>query len=132
MLLVGYTWVDVAFGILYVSLAVLLLFIAYKRLLSYLNRNEPNKNEYCVLYSLEKDPVVGEAVFYFTSEKAKSYSLKILDEEMNDFKTIKEAECTVGGNIVRFDSTTLADGNYYYVLVTENQKTSKKMTVRNS
>lgn len=131
MLLVGYSWEDVAFGILYVSLALLIIVILYRKLLQYLGKNEPDKKQYVVLYSLEKNPVVGEATFYFTADIEKEYELKIQDDKMEDLLTIKKGECTVGGNIVRYDSTNLPNGNYYYCLVTENQKTAKKMTVSN-
>lgn len=132
MLLVGYDWADVTFGILYVSLALLIIVILYRKLLRYLGRNEPNKKEYVVLYAIEQNPVIGEATFYFTSESEKEFELKIQDSNMEDLITVKKGTCSTGGNIIRFDSTSLSNGTYYYCLVTDNQKTAKKMAVSNS
>jgi hypothetical protein len=44
---------------------------------------------------------------------------------------IRSQECFVGGNIVRYDSSKLTNGQYYYCLKTDNQKTMKKMSVLN-
>lgn len=131
MVLLGYSWIDIALGILYVSLGLLIIVILYRKLLAHLGKGEPVKKDYCVLYSLEQEPVVGEATFYFTSESVKEYRLVILDEELNEVALVKEGSCSVGGNIIRYDSTKLTNGQYYFSLITENQKTSKKMTVKN-
>jgi hypothetical protein len=42
---------------------------------------------------------------------------------------LKEAEMKSGGHIIRFDSSQLANGIYFYCLETDNQKTLKKMKV---
>ena len=131
MILLGYNWVDILFGILYTSLGLLVIVILYRKLLSYLGRNEPTKADYCVLYSLEENPSKGEITFYFTAEAEKDYKLYITDNDGGLNHSVREGKCTPGGNIVRFDSALLSNGNYYFVLETENQKTAKKMTVAN-
>lgn len=131
MILVGYSATDVLLGILYVSLALFVIVISYRKLLQYLGKGQPVKEDYCVLYSLETVPARGEVTFYFTADASKKYALKILDAEMNELSSVKEGECSAGGNIVRFDTTSLSNGEYYYSLQTNNQKTSKKMTVSN-
>ena len=40
-------------------------------------------------------------------------------------------ECSAGGNIIKFDSSNLPNGNYFYSLQTENQKIIKKITIEN-
>lgn len=122
---------KITIGILSVSLAVLVLIIAYRKLLAYLGKGALPKEDYCVLYSLEENPSKGEIEFYFTAEKAKEVALQILDTEYQFIKEISRKECTVGGNILRFDSQELPNGNYFYALVTENQKTMKKMAIVN-
>ena len=131
MVLLGYSWIDILLGVLYVSLGLLVIVILYRKLIAHLGKGEPIKEDYCVLYSLESEPTSGEAEFYFTSDSVKNYKLIILDGEMNELKIVKEDKCTVGGNIIRFDTTQLTNGQYFYSLVTDNQKTSKKMTVQN-
>ena len=117
--------------ILCVTLGILVLAIAYRKLLGYLGRGNPAKENYCVLYELEKNPAVGELEFYFTSENEKSVTLNILDQDMNFFKEIQTIDCHKGGNIIRYDSTVIPNGNYFYCLQTANQKTMKKMRIQN-
>jgi hypothetical protein len=133
MILAGFTfnW-DTVIYILSITLGILILVILYRTLLKYLGRGTPSSKNYCVLYGLEKDPAHGELEFYFTSEEKKPVTINILDENMNLFTEVATIDCHVGGNIVRYDSTQIANGNYFYCLQTENQKTMKKMTVRNS
>ena len=129
MILMGFNWADVLIGMLWVSIVLLVLIIGYRKLLSHLGRNDLKKEDYCVLFNLEESPVTGTVPFYFTSEKARSVSLWIQDSEMNDKLEISTQECKIGGNIVRFDSSILENGNYFYSLRTDNQKISKKMIV---
>lgn len=114
---------------LWVSLVVLVLVIGYRKLLSYLERNEIKKEDYCVLYNLEESPVTNEAPFYFTSEKVKNVSIWIQDNAMNDLIEVSNQECKIGGNIIRYDTSKLENGTYFYCLKTDNQKISKKMEV---
>lgn len=118
-------------GTLYASLGLLIVVIAYRKLLKYLDRGRPTSKKYCVLYTLEDEPSSGELTFYFTSEEPVEFKLSILDDDMNELKVIKSAKSGVGGNIVRYDSTEIENGNYYYCLQTEQQRTMKKMKVAN-
>jgi hypothetical protein len=131
MLLVGFSWYDVLIGVLYVSIVLIVLILGYRKLLRYLQREAINPEDYCQLYSLELSPASGELPFYFTSTKEKAYQLLILDHEMNEFMEVVSQDCKIGGNIIRFDSSKLPNGDYFYCLKTGNQKISKKMTVLN-
>ena len=122
---------DVVIGILYVTLAGTVIFLLYRRLLRKLNKGAVVQTDFCVLYALEQDPAKGELEFYFTTEISRDINLSILDSDMKSIVTVIEKKVTKGGNIVRFDSTTLSNGEYYYCLKTENQKTMKKMRVLN-
>ncbi len=131
MILRGYDIPTIIIATLIVSLSLLILVIAYRKLLQYLGRGSVNKQDFCVLYPLEKDPASGEVEFYFTCEETKQYSLEILDAEMQELKKVKEGEASPGGTIVRFDTTSLSNGLYFFCLKTSNQKTMKKMNVLN-
>ena len=132
MVLVGYSLIDIGLGTLYATLGLLVLSIAYKRLLKKLNKGAISGDDYCVLYALENDPVSGEVEFYFTSEKEREFKLLILDESMVDLTIVAERIASPGGNIVKFNTTTLKNGDYYFCLKTVNQKTMKKMHVLNA
>jgi len=125
----GFSWVDVIIGMLWVSIIVLILVIGYKKLLSYLGKDDLKKEDYCELYNLEESPVTNEAPFYFTSEKVRNVSIWIQDSKMNDLIEVSNQECKIGGNIIRFDTSKLENGTYFYCLKTDNQKISKKMEV---
>lgn len=118
--------------LLCVTLGFLVLFIAYRQLLRYFGKGTPNKADYVVLYELEINPVVGVVEFYFTSDAEKSVSLNVLDENMEFVLEISSQMSHKGGNIIRYDSTKLKNGNYFYCLQTDNQKTMKKMRVANA
>jgi len=133
MILAGFTFnTNTVIYILCITLGILILIIAYRKLLKYLGRGTPSKKDYCVLYSIEKNPASGELEFYFTSEESKPVRLNILDDNMNVVVEVASLDCHKGGNIVRYDSTEIANGNYFYCLETDNQKTMKKMRVQNS
>ncbi|XOV67769.1 MAG: hypothetical protein ACFHU9_01095 [Fluviicola sp.] len=131
MILRGYDLPTIIIATLCVSLAVLVLVIAYRKLLQYLGKGGVDKQDFCVLYPLEKDPASGEVEFYFTCEELKKYTLEILDAEMQELTVVKQGEASPGGTIVRFDTTSLPNGLYYFSLKTSNQKTMKKMNILN-
>ena len=131
MILIGFSIEKVLLGVLFVSLALLVLIIAYRKLLAYLGKGSPAPKDYCVLYSIEQDPVVGEVELYFTTTFEKTVKIELLNQDLSVLKILKEGSFTSGGHIVRFDSKEFPNGNYFYRLVTDNQKTFKKMTVSN-
>lgn len=126
-----FTTMEVTVGILIFTLALLIFAIAYKKTMAYLGKGAIPKEKYCVLYSLEVEPANGEIQFYFTSEEKKEVKFQLLDDQYNFLREIYNQECRTDGNIIPFDTKELNNGVYFYCLVTENQKTMKKMTVRN-
>lgn len=131
MIALSFTAMEVVVGVLIFTLALLVFIVAYRKLLAYFGKGSIPKEKYCVLHSLEIEPAKGEVEFYFTSEEKKNVQIQILDENYAFVTEIFNKECSLQGNIIRFDTLTLNNGIYYYSLVTENQKTMKKMTVRN-
>jgi hypothetical protein len=131
MILSGLNYGKVGVALLLVTLSLLIFIIAYKKLLAYLSKGEIPNEKYCELNSLEKNPASGEIEFYFTSEEDKLVCLEILNPDFSLNQEIVNKEFKAGGNIIRFDSTKLKNGNYYYQLRTDNQKTMKKMDVLN-
>ena len=88
------------------------------------------KENYAVLYGLEKQQITGEVEFYFTMDQAKKIIFNILDERMDVQQTLVESDYDSGGHIVRFDTTILPNGIYFYCLQSENQKTMKRMVIQ--
>jgi hypothetical protein len=131
MVLITYSFGKVVVGILAVSLALLVLTIAYKKFLAYLGKGAPVKEDYCVLYPLEIQPSSGEVKIYFESKKDKQIRIELLKNDLSFHSLISAKEFTSGGNIVTFDTKTVENGNYFYALISENQKTMKKIRIQN-
>lgn len=130
MILMTYSYGKLAVAILFVTLALLILYIAYRKLLVYMGKGEPVKEDYCVLYSLESSDVSSEVEIYFTTEVPKEVTIELLNADFEILELIKSEKFSSGGHIVRFDCSHLSDGVYFYSLRTDNQKTMKKMIVR--
>jgi hypothetical protein len=109
--------------------AVSMLVLAYRMILKRLQKGELNQADYAKLYELEQHQITGEIEFYFTIETPKSIKFSILDESLALILVVKEEAVKSGGHIIRFDSSQLSNGVYFYCLETDNQKTLKKMKV---
>lgn len=132
IVLMAYSISKVLIGALLVSITLLLIYIAYKKLLVKLGKGQPAENDYCVLYTLEKNPVDGEMEIYFTTKTPRKVTIELLNEDLSTNRVLAEGEFSEGGHIVRYDSLQIPDGEYFYCLRTDNQKTSKKITIKNS
>jgi hypothetical protein len=82
------------------------------------------------LYNLDQEPAAGELAFYFVCPESTSVRFAIWQ---NNQLVLELANDTFdkGGHLLRFDSTQLANGVYYYGIVTADQETKKRMTIAN-
>ena len=131
MILATFLTTKTAMTFLFVTLAVLIGMIIYKRIIGKMKQGEVNMNDFCVLYSLEKNEHTGELEFYFTNEKPKKVIFEILSESEEVLHKLVDKEYPKGGHIIRFDSKELANGTYFYQLTTENQQTKKRLVINN-
>jgi hypothetical protein len=132
MILMTYSISKVVIGILLTSITLLILIIAYKKLLARLGKGNPIKEDYCVLYNLEESPSQNEVAIYFTCNSERSILLELLSNELTTIQIIAEKIVQEGGHIIRFDTKSIPNGTYFYCLKTDNQKTMKKMIVANN
>ena len=132
MILMTYSISKVVIGILLTSITLLILVIAYKKLLARLGKGNPIKEDYCVLYNLEESPSQNEVAIYFTCNSERSILLELLSNELTTIQIIAEKIVQEGGHIIRFDTKSIPNGTYFYCLKTDNQKTMKKMIVANN
>ena len=112
-----------------ISLIVLIGIISYRKLIQYLSRNRIRTEEYITLYDLELSHVTGQIEFYFTLPAPKFVQFEILDSNWQKILELASKEFEKGGHIVRFDSSTVAPGIYYYGIRTEGQVLHKKFVV---
>jgi hypothetical protein len=131
MILATFLTTKTAMTFLFVTLAVLIGMIIYKRIIGKMKQGEVNMNDFCVLYSLEKNEHTGELEFYFTNEKPKKVVFEILSESEEVLHKLVDKEYQKGGHIIRFDSKELANGTYFYQLRTDNQQTKKRLVINN-
>jgi hypothetical protein len=131
MILVGLNIEKIGVSILFVTLSVLLLIIIYRKIIAYFEKGKIQNENYCFLYRIEKQPVKGEIEFYFTLEEPKFVDFEILNFDFTPYKSLASKEFSKGGHILRMDSTELKNGTYYYQITTENQKTYKKLEIKN-
>jgi hypothetical protein len=131
IVLMGFTIGRVLMGALFVSLAVLILTIAYRKLLSHLGKGAPSPEDYCILYGLETHPARGEVEFYFTTNSKRDIILELLNDDLSNHSIIQSKNVEKGGHIIRFNTTIIPNGTYFYQLKTENQKTMKRFTIEN-
>ncbi len=117
--------------VLWISLGITVVIILYIRLLRRFQKGNPRKKDFCVLYGLEEDPAKGVIELFFSANEPRHYTMSILDPEMNPLQVVADQESYKGGNIIRFDTSKLPNGEYYYCLQTSNQKTMKKMSILN-
>ncbi|MFM7668078.1 MAG: hypothetical protein ACKO7D_07810 [Bacteroidota bacterium] len=112
-----------------ISLIVLLGIISYRKLLQYLSRNRIRTEEYINLYDLELSSITGEIEFYFTLPTTKFVQFEILDSNWLKILELASKQFEPGGHIIRFDSSSVSPGTYYYGIRTEGQVLHKKFIV---
>jgi hypothetical protein len=131
MILATFLTTKSAMTFMFVTLAVLIGMIIYKRVLGKMRQGEVSLNDFCVLYSLERNEQTGELEFYFTNEQPKHVIFEILSENEEVLHKLTDEEYKKGGHIIRFNSKELANGTYFYQLRTDNQQTKKRMVINN-
>lgn len=117
-------------AILFVSLLFLVGIILYRLLLRKLSKGRILKENFCILYNLDNNPVSGEVSFYFTCPRKMEVEFSIWEGDKK-VEELRNEEFAVGGHIIHYDSKSLKNGDYIFGLVTENQKTVKRFQIQN-
>ena len=115
---------------LFVSFLILLAVIGYRALLRRFQRGHMKHKDYCELYTLDHEPAMGELSFYFVCPDPTNVQFAIWQNNLLVHE-ITNTSYEKGGHILRFDSTQLSNGVYYYGIITADQETKKRMTIAN-
>jgi len=115
----------------WISLIVVVFILLYSLLLKRLKRGEISQDSYIVLYPLDAELAVGTVQFFFENKEAKEVAFKVYSANGDYEELISNKSYKAGGHILKFDTTKVPNGKYYYELKTENQKTSKLMEIKN-
>jgi hypothetical protein len=124
-------WIQYAIYFLYASLLVVIAIIGYRYLLRKWNKQAWKKEDFVDLFSLEHRQVSGEVSFFFEVFSAKPIYFVLLDSSGIEVAVLVDEERKPGGHVIRFDTTKLTDGTYFYRLTTSNQRTEKRFEIRN-
>lgn len=125
------TFFSVAVPTLLVTITILILYIAYKKLLARMGKNEIVQAKYATLYSIERQPASGEVEFFYELEENKEVEIVLLNMQMEELASIDKRAAKIGGNKVKFDTRTVENGRYFFELRSDNQKTAKTLIVKN-
>ena len=117
--------------VLFYSLGILILIILYRLLLKRLSKGNINIESYCTLYSLEINPASGEVEFYFVTPELMKIEFSIWKEN-EKISELRNDHFKKGGHIIRYDTTQLPDGEYFFGIVTLNQRTIKRFNIKNN
>lgn len=115
---------------LVITLLILLAIIAYRYLLKYLSKGNVNQALFCELYSLDHEPAMGEVSFYFVCPEMTFVTFCIWKGD-EVIKQLTSKEFEKGGHILKFQTSEIENGVYYFGIETAKQKTQKRFTVQN-
>lgn len=113
-----------------ITLGILILIILYRVLIRFLSRKVLKPQDYCVLYDVEFFVSSGEISFYFTTSIQREVRLYLTNSAGEQVEVVNQ-HFKEGGHICRFDSTSVPNGEYLYVLKTTNQEISKRIEIKN-
>jgi hypothetical protein len=116
---------------LFITLFIIVGIILYRLLLKKLSKGKIDMDSFCTLYSLEKNPVSGEVEFYFVSPDMIKVEFSIWRENEKVVE-LKNDYFKKGGHIIRFDSLTVPNGEYFFGIVTSKQRTIKRFEILNN
>ena len=113
------------------SLVVVILILLYSLLLRRMKRGQITLDEYVELYPLDKEFATETVQFFFKNKAAKDILFTVYAKDESFHEVIANKNFKPGGHILKFDTTKVPNGKYYFEVKTENQKTSKLMEVKN-
>ena len=113
--------------------AAYLLYVAYKKVLNLIATGKVKKVtvKYAELFDVNPPYAKGEIQFGFKLPEKMEVRFRIVNRDDELIKDLKNGELEEGVYPILFDTNSIADGEYYYQIITDVQKTSKKFFVVN-
>jgi hypothetical protein len=130
--IVGRITMNVIWAISFL-VAAYLLYVAYKKVLNLIATGKV-KNvsvKYAELFDVNPPYAKGEIQFGFKLPEKMEVKFRIVNRDDDLIKELKKGELEEGVYPILFDTNSIADGEYYYQIITDFQKTSKKFFVVN-
>ena len=113
--------------------AAYLLYVAYKKVLNLISTGKVKKVtvKYAELFDVNPPYAKGEIQFGFKLPEKMEVKFRIVNRDDDLIKELKNGELEQGVYPILFDTNSISDGEYYYQIITDVQKTSKKFFVVN-
>ncbi|RFC53727.1 T9SS type A sorting domain-containing protein [Brumimicrobium aurantiacum] len=118
-------------NIAWITLFVLIVLIIYRLVMKRLKKGRIEKELYLILHPIEKDPASGTVPIFMEMNSPKEVEVSIFPIDNSFEKVLEKKEYKKGGNIIQFDTTQFENGFYFYQAKSENQKTKKRIEIRN-
>ena len=130
--IVGRITMNVIWAISFL-VAAYLLYVAYKKVLNLIATGKVKKVtvKYAELFDVNPPYAKGEIQFGFKLPEKMEVEFRIVNRDDDLIKDLKKGELEEGVYPILFDTNSIADGEYYYQIITDVQKTSKKFFVVN-
>ena len=129
---VGRITVNVIWAISFL-VAAYLLYVTYKKVLNLIATGKVKKVtvKYAELFDVNPPYAKGEIQFGFKLPEKMEVRFRIVNRDDELIEDLKNGELEEGVYPILFDTNSIADGEYYYQIITDVQKTSKKFFVVN-
>lgn len=115
----------------WLSLGLLVILVAYRLLVKRMKQGQIEKELYLILHPIEKDPAVGIVSIFIEMYTPMEVEVSLFSTD-NQFNTIIENKTfKKGGNIIQLDTREFENGFYFYQAKSNNQKTRKRLEIRN-
>lgn len=118
-------------NVAWITLFILLFLIGYRILVRRMKRNQLEKKLYLILHPIEKDPAVGVVPIFIEMNTPMEVEVSIFSMDNATHKIIEHKTYKRGGNIIQFDTRDFENGFYFYQAKSDNQKTRKRIEIRN-
>lgn len=115
----------------WISLGILIIFITYKLVVRRLKRGRIEKELYLILHPIEKNPATGIVPIFIEMYTPMEVEISIFSTDLQVDKVIEHKTFKKGGNIIQLDTREFENGFYFYQAKSSNQKTRKKIEIRN-
>jgi hypothetical protein len=118
-------------NIAWITLFILIFLIIYRIVMRRLKRGQIEKKLYLILHPIEKDPAVGVVPIFMEMNTPMNVEISIFSTDNTVKKVIEHKTYNKGGNIIQLDTRNFENGFYFYQAKSENQKTKKRIEIKN-
>lgn len=119
----------------WVAFFLLILVIIYRLYIRKIKQKREQrdlfKKLYINLHPIKNDPANGIVPIFIEAHQVIQVKLRIFSPQLAIDKIIEERALKKGGNVIQFDTTVFQNGTYFYEVITDNQKTKKRIHIFN-